>query len=131
MTSLTEADRAQLREMIERDWIEAALARDYDALLDFFSEDLVYMAPDQPMLRGKDELRGFLEAFPQISRFTQSLLSATGDHELAALQATADSTMEVDGQEVSSTGKFLATVTKDGGRWLFTAVCYNLDEPLG
>ena len=55
MAALTDADRDRLREICEVDWVSATLARDWDANLALVSEDLVYMPPDHPVLRGKQE----------------------------------------------------------------------------
>ena len=131
MAALTDADRARLRDMIEKNWVEAALARDWNTSMALCTEDFVYMPQDHPVLHGREEAKAFLDAFPSIVSFTQSLDAASGNTDLASLRGSFDVTIQDEGQEVSGHGKFLATATSQGGEWLMSVVCFNWDAPLG
>jgi ketosteroid isomerase-like protein len=131
MAALTDADRARLREMIEKDWVDAALAQNWDASMALCTEDFAYMPQDHPLLSGREEAKAFLDAFPTMVSFKQSLDAATGDTGLAALRGSFDLTFQHEGQEVSGHGKFLATATNQGGEWLVSAACFNWDAPPG
>jgi uncharacterized protein (TIGR02246 family) len=52
-------DTAQIRELIA-DWLRATAAGDLDTLLGLMAEDVVYLLPGQPPMRGRD---GFAAAF--------------------------------------------------------------------
>ncbi len=129
MADLTDGDRTRLSEMIERDWVEAGLARDFDASMALCTHDFVYMPQDHPVLNGRDEAKAFLNGFPEIVRFTQSVDTIAGDRSLAAVRGSFALTIATGGQELSGTGKFLCTATKGSGQWLVTAACFNWDGP--
>jgi ketosteroid isomerase-like protein len=129
MTALPEADRNHLRDMIERDWVEATLAGDWDRSVSLCSEDLVYMPPDSPVLNGRAETKGFFEDFPPITQFSQTLEWVDGGVDRAVVRGTFALSMSVEGEEVAGNGKFLCTATKQSGAWLFDAVCFNWDAP--
>lgn len=129
MPALTEADRARLQQFIEADWGDAALAQDWDASMAMCTDDFVYLPQDHPALHGKDEAREFLEAFPRVVRFSQSLEKVEGTTELASLRGSFSMTVEQEGKEIGGEGKFLATVRKEGEEWLMSAGCFNWDGP--
>ena len=130
MADLTGADRSRLTEMLEEDWVKAGLARDWDASMSLCSDDFVYMPQDHPVLHGKDEAKVFLNGFPNILRFSQTVQAVSGDTALAAIRGSFEGTFQAEGQELSGTGKFLCTTTKRTGQWLITAACFNWDAPL-
>ncbi|HUE89792.1 MAG TPA: nuclear transport factor 2 family protein [Vicinamibacterales bacterium] len=129
MSSLTKQDRDQIRTMVEKTWVNACLRSDWNAAIAQCTEDVSYMPADTPMVRGRNELKGFLNDFPQLLEFSQTLLDASGDSSLAAVQATFAGSFTVDGQKLAGSGKVLATATKEDGHWLFSAVCFNWDAP--
>ena len=106
------------------------MQRNWDKALKIMSDDFVYMTPDLPAFRGKDEVRGFLEGFPPISHMTQSVKALAGSTELAVAQSTWDLALDVEGTQMSGTGKSLTTVTQMNGEWVCTSSCYNFDAPL-
>jgi len=130
MSSLTRSDLDQLRALVEKHWVEAAVARDWDALLALCTDDFVYMPQDHPALHGKEQTTTFLDGFPVISGFTQALESASGGVGLAALRGSFEITMQVDGARVSGKGKYLCTASSEGGVWRLSCACFNWDAPL-
>lgn len=130
MSSLTRSDQDQLRALVEKHWVEAALARDWDALLALCTDDFVYMPQDHPALRGREQMTTFLDGFPVMVDFTQSLETATGGVGLAALRGSFEIAMEVDGARVSGKGKYLSTASSEGGTWRLSCACFNWDAPL-
>jgi ketosteroid isomerase-like protein len=129
MAELTAADRARLREICEKDWVEAALSGNWDATMALCTDDFEYLPQDHPLLTGKEATKGFLQSFPPILRFSQTLDAATGSTDLTALRGSFDLTIQGEGQELSGHGKFLCTVAKRGNQWLLTAACFNWDAP--
>jgi hypothetical protein len=129
MADLTGADRSRLTEMVEHDWVEAALARDWNALMALCSEDFVYMPQDHPMLNGKGETKAFLSSFPTIRRLSQAVQAIYGDDRLTVLQFSFAGTIEVEGTDLSGKGKGLCAAARISGKWLFTSACFNWDGP--
>ena len=72
MSSLTRSDQDQLRALIEKHWVEAAVARDWDALLALCTEDFVYMPQDHPALRGQEQTERLPRRFPGHARASLS-----------------------------------------------------------
>lgn len=107
MGELSGADREGLRQMIENDWVEASLARDWDASLALCSQDFVYMPQDHRILHGRSEAKVFLEEFPSIVALTQAIDHIAGDTDLAVFRGRFDLTVDDEGQRVSGRGKFL------------------------
>ncbi len=129
MSTLTQEDRDQIQTIVEETWVKASLSSDWDTVTALCTEDIDYMPADMPWLHGRNELKGFLEDFPQLVEFSQTLVNATGDSSLCALHGTMAISFVVDGQKLTGVGKVLATATKQDGKWLFSAVCFNWDAP--
>jgi ketosteroid isomerase-like protein len=128
---LTTDDREAIRRFTEEEWTTALLARDWDRSLALCTQDIVYMAADQPVLRGHRALRDWLNQFPPIVRFTQPLEEVAGQGNLAIARARFDVAIDASGQHIENTGKALCWFEKDtSGRWLAKAVCWNWDRPL-
>jgi ketosteroid isomerase-like protein len=130
MSALTSSDEQTIRHLLEEVWPDCCLRGDWEGALKILSDDFVYMTPDHPALRGKAEMREFLEDFPSISHMTQSMETLTGSSDLAVVQCTWDLAMEVDGTQASVVGKSLITASKVNDEWVFKASCYNFDAPL-
>ncbi|MBT8397627.1 MAG: nuclear transport factor 2 family protein [Gemmatimonadetes bacterium] len=129
MSELTGSDKETIRHLLEDVWVEGCVRQEWDRCLGIMSEDYVYMIPDQPALRGKAEAQAFFEGFPTISRMSQSIETVGGTRELAVARGTYALSMDVDGTEVSGTGKFLSTATLKNDKWVFTSACFNWDAP--
>jgi ketosteroid isomerase-like protein len=130
MPTLTAEDTERLRQMYEKEWVAGAVQRDWDALLGLCADDFVYLPHEHPLLHGKAAVRVFLDGFPRITSFEQTLDAVSGTPELAVTRGHFTLTMEVEGQAISGTGKFLGSASKRGGQWLTTAACFNWDAPL-
>jgi ketosteroid isomerase-like protein len=129
MSELTGSDKETIRHLLEDVWVGGCVRQEWQRCLEIMSDDYVYMIPDQPTLRGKAEAQAFFEGFPQISQMTQSLEVVEGTQELAVARGTYALSMDVEGTEVSGTGKFLSTATLKDDKWVFTSACFNWDAP--
>ena len=130
MAALTDQDRGEIRELVEQKWVAAGLSRDWGATMALCTEEFVYMPPDHPVLHGKEEAKAWLDGFPDIKTFSQEVVDVVGDTELAVGRFSVEFSVEVDGQEVAGVAKGIASMSKQSGEWLFTAVCFNWDAPL-
>lgn len=127
MSELTQSDKDTLRNQVEREWVEGALARDW--ALSILADDVVYQAPDTPEMHGKAQVREFLEAFPTISTFSQKVEKLWGNADVAGCTISFRGVLEGDDGPASIEGKGLGTASKESGEWLWTAWCWNLDSP--
>jgi uncharacterized protein (TIGR02246 family) len=136
VTPLTEEDIEAIRDLGEREVVEALFAGDWDRFAAAFTDDAVRMPPNEPMHRGRDVIREWAETNwgpLTLTEFTQTLASIDGHGDLAFITGSFTATSEVPGisEPVSDVGKVLAILRKqEDGRWLLSAVMYNSDLPL-
>ena len=130
MAGLTDQDVAALRTLVQ-DWCAAGVAQDWDKTLSLCADDLVYMPPDHPTLRGHSEFRAWLEQFPPIEEMHQELEHAEGEGDLAVIRVTTAVKTEMEGRKVSFTGKVLCSLTRNSaGAWKVDNVCLSWDQPM-
>ncbi len=125
---LSPADRDALQAYVD-EFVSQCLDRDWDALVERLTDDVVFMPPDEPAVIGKAAVTDFLEAFPILTQFSARIDSADGRADHAALRGSAAMTMETEEGETRMVGKWLATDRKEGGRWRMATGCWNLDAP--
>ena len=113
------------------EWVSQCLDRDWDALVERLTDDVVFMPPDEPAVVGKAAAADFLEAYPIMTRFSVNIESADGRADLATIRGSFDMTVETEEGETRMVGKGLATYRKEGGRWRMATDCWNLDAPVG
>ncbi len=126
---LSSGDRDALEAYID-EWVSHCLDRDWDALVERLTDDVVFLPPDEPTVIGKTAVAHFLEAFPTMTRFRTSIDGADGRADHAELRDAFDMTVETDEGEARMVGKWLATYRKEGGRWRLATDCWNLDAPV-
>ncbi len=126
---LSREDRDAL-EAYREEAVSQSLDRDWDALVERLTDDVVYLPPDEPALIGKAAVADFLNAFPIITAFSSTIESADGSADHAATRSSFDLTMETEDGETRMVVKWLATHRKEGGRWRRATVCWNLDAPV-
>jgi ketosteroid isomerase-like protein len=128
--ALPHHDVAQLRGITD-EWVRAALARDFEALAALWTDDVVLLPPDAPMVLGKQASRAWFEAFPVLTGFIARVEHAEGRSELAWARGTFDfETQDMPGMRF--VGKWSATYRRRGdGRWLVSSDTWNLDAPVG
>ncbi len=73
-----------------REWLQAESNRNLDSALTFIAEDGVYLANDWPMLRGHEEIAGFLKA-----AFDMPMGKITGGTEQIEVSASGDMAYEI------------------------------------
>ncbi len=122
-------DMDALQEYID-EWVSQCLDRDWDALVERLTDDVVFLPPDEPMVIGKAAAADFLGTYPIITAFSSTIESADGSADRAATRSSFDSTVETEDGETRMVGKWLATYRKEGGRWRMATDCWNLDAPM-
>jgi uncharacterized protein (TIGR02246 family) len=134
--ALSDEDVAAIRDLGEREIVEALLAEDWDHFVATFTEDAVRMPPNEPLHQGRETIREWAEANwgpLTLTEFTQTMLSIDGRGDLAYVRGSYSATSEVPGfsEPVSDVGKVVAIMRRqDDGRWLIAVAIYNSDLPL-
>lgn len=119
------ATDAELIRDTQAPWKEAALARDWDAMLDMCTDDMVFMPPGEPSVSG-DDLRPWLESFPVIREFDTDFEDVVVSGELAVAMGSVRMSLEIDGERVPFDGKFTDVFRKGAdGTWRYRRVIWN------
>ena len=132
---LSEEDVAAIRDLNEREVVEALLAEDWDSFAAAFTEDAVRMPPNEPMQRGREVIRRWAEENwgpLTTTEFTMTVEDIDGRGDLAYALLTYSATVEVPGmvEAVKDIGKGVVILRKqDDGRWLVSVSIYNADSP--
>jgi len=126
---------ARAIEEVDRRWIAAFNARDVDAIVSLYSENVVVMPPGEPSLHGRDAVRQWLESFFEGHTAHQELVNdevvvagpwawMRGHFTLVIEQRDAPG-------EIRRQGKHLVIWRRgDDGGWLAARDIWNLDHPL-
>ncbi len=125
---LSREDRDALQALSDRS-VSLVLDRDWDALVERLTDDVVFMPPDEPAAIGKAAVADFLNAYPIITSFSSTIVSADGRADLAAVRSSFDLTVETEDGETRMVGKALFAYRKEAGRWRMATECWNLDAP--
>jgi ketosteroid isomerase-like protein len=109
-----------------------SIAKDVDACVGMCTDDIVYMPADQPVLRGREALQGWLGKIPPILNFGQEVEQVEGGANRAYVRATAAIIFDVSGNRIENTYKMMCSFRKnETGTWLMDNVCWNSDRPMG
>jgi uncharacterized protein (TIGR02246 family) len=133
---LPDEDITAIRELGEREIVEALLAEDWDRFAATFTEDAVRMPPNEPLHQGREAIREWAEVNwgpLTLTEFTQTMSGIEGRGDLAYVRGSYSATSEVPGlaEPVSDVGKVVAIMRKqDDGRWLVSVAIYNSDLQL-
>ena len=131
VSTLAAEDREILRDLIERRWVAAGLARDWGSMIAMVTEDVEYFPPDQPSFAGRAALQAFFETFPPMVRFTQSFGAVEGDANRAVARCRFACTLDASGKTIENTGKFICSFEKQAsGEWLVKYCSFNFDRPM-
>ena len=110
-------------------WSKAALARDLDQTVSFYTDDAIVLPPNQPAVRGKDQIRNlwkaFLDSLTSISWNTTRVETSNSD-DMAAVTGTYELTMK-DGTK--DHGKYCEVWQKKGSAWKVGIDMFSSDLP--
>ena len=118
---------AQIRDTIVP-WTRACLNRDWDALLDMCTDDIVFSGPGESRVTG-DAVQSWLENFPVQTAMVWDFdrIEVRGD--LAIGNGSGNMTIEADGQEISMSFDFTDVLRRDQhGNWLYSSVIFNSND---
>ena len=129
--TFTDADKAAIAEdveafatrMLEGQWSDVAAS---------YSEDIVFMPPNQDNLNGRAAVEAWLETFPSISAMEFVDYEIAGSGDMAYVTGHFTMTFSLDGEtNISDSGTFLEVYERqEDGSWLVTRGMFNSSLPL-
>lgn len=127
-----ESDAAEIRR-IDSAWSRALQAKDLDAVMSNYADDAAFLAPGQPLLRGRRAIREWFErttATPgYAATFAPTEIAVAASRDMAYEIGTYRvSFLGEDGVPVHRVGKHLVTWAKLDGRWRVTAESISGDR---
>ncbi len=128
---LTEKDKSDI-EAITKIFEESMLARDFDALAKLYTEDAWLMAPNTPLVKGREKIKESNKAGPPFTKFVLNNIEIDGTPDLVYVIGTYELEFELDDVgTISDKGKYFEIRKKqDDGKWLIHRDIYNSDNPI-
>ena len=112
--------------------MKAALAKDFTTWAALFLDDAAVYPPNEPAVKGRAAIRGWLEKFPPITEFNLNNVKVEGREDLAYVLGTYTMTIAPPGAPgpVKDSGKFVTVLHRQAdGRWLAAVDMFNSDLP--
>jgi len=129
---LSADDRAAIRETAAA-YHEAAMAKDWDTVSEFYTEDAVVMPPNLPAVQGRAAIREWYASFPPVTELALPIAEIDGRGDLAFARGAYTLTMMIEGapETITDRGKNLAIWRKQtDGAWRIAIDTFNSDLPL-
>jgi ketosteroid isomerase-like protein len=105
--SLTAKDKAAI-EADAQNWMEAANAADWESLAEKYSENAIFMPPNQPAVEGRANILAWFESFPPINTINLKPVEVDGVGNLAYVRGTYTVTFTPeDAEPVTDSGKYM------------------------
>ena len=111
-------------------WTRACIARDWDTLLSFCTDDVVFSPPNGQLVQ-HETVRPFLDGFPTITTMAWDIdhLESAGD--LAWFRGPVKMTLDVSGQTVAFDGKYTDVARRRAdGTWQVAVVMWSSNDPV-
>ena len=124
-------DQAAIREK-NAEFVKAFNAKDMNQILAAYTENSVFMPPNQPILRGKDALKSFYEDMLKAGGTNLKLDAGeiSGHGPLAYQSGTYELDMKpAGGAETHDRGKYLFILRKMANNWRYEYTVWNSDLP--
>ena len=133
VSSLRDDDLAEIESTVSA-ISEAALAGDWDALVEQFAEDAVLMPPNSPVIRGRTAFKAMIESFsPNFSAHSIELREIDGYGDIAYAWGNYTETFSVSGvpESMEEVAKLMFIFRKQpDGSWIVAVEMWNTDLPL-
>ncbi len=131
----SEADLQSIRDFVAQ--LDAAInAGDLDALMALYSDSVIQMPPNEPLIQGKDALRArtgdWFAIYNAESWSTVEYARVMGDRAFVRLSYVESATPKVEGEGAafSVKGKWVVMLaSKPDGSWQITNEIWNEDAP--
>lgn len=124
---LTDHDINSIRKELEHH-NEAMKRRNFDQVMSMYTDDVLFMPPDEPPIEGKQAARRWLEGWPTILDFDSKMVEAEGSEELACAHGVFSMKVEEEGTPVLKRGKWLASFRRQpDNTWRCAWDAWNLN----
>lgn len=129
---VTQAElEAQARETVFA-WEDAYQAGDLDRLMEVYTDDVVSMPPNRPVIEGKEALeedfRQFYAEFTVERQFTLVDLELAGDTAFRRGEWTQTFTPKAGGEPITEVGKCLLVLKRFDDEWKIETEIWNTDS---
>ena len=126
-----EAETAAIREM-GRQWRDALVANDFDAILGFYAETAMEMPSNTPIALGHQAIRAWYESWltaEVVNIWTTEVIEVAASGDLAYERGTYDFSMDSPDGLIEDVGKYVLIWKKIGGQWKAIIDISNSDLP--
>jgi ketosteroid isomerase-like protein len=128
---LSEADHTAMHQLTD-DFGTKAVAKDFNALSMFYTEDAVVMPPNEAAVTGRAAIKTWFEALPPLTAFKLTEVSSDGVGDLGYVHGTYEMTFTLpDSTVVTDHGKYVEVRRRQAdGSWLISHDIFNTDMPM-
>lgn len=126
------AEAAKIR-ALDAAWVEAVAAGDVAKMVSFYSEDAVFMPPNEEALSGEAIRKSWADmaGLPKVHlTFAPSRVEVDGDGEMAIDVGTYQFSFDTPSGPVQDHGKYAQVWKKKNGLWKCAVDIYNSSVPL-
>src|SRR5262245_31162776 len=130
IAALSTADHATIRTSSDR-LAQLIVAGDFDSVVGLYTENVVFMPPHEPAVRGRTAYRRWADRFPRVSRMSFTIDEIDGRADLAYVRGSYSMTLHPEGAPgpVEDTGKFLEIRKRQAdGSWPIASDIFNSDK---
>ncbi|UCC71601.1 MAG: DUF4440 domain-containing protein [Gemmatimonadota bacterium] len=129
---LSEEDVAAI-EAFQEAFAQAIRAGDWAGAAAFYTEDAVFMPPNEPAIQGRAAIEAWSGASPPITQFSLPIAEIDGRGDLAFVRGTLLITISPEGapEPMQDTGKYVVILRRQpDDTWLVAVDIFNSDLPL-
>jgi ketosteroid isomerase-like protein len=113
------------------EWLRCVLARDYERVAKWHTEDAVLMPPNHPAVHGRDAIRQWSRQYPRAMEFEFSIELIEGRADIAYVRGTYRMKFQPEGapDPIEDAGKYVEIRKRQpDGSWLLAVVIFNADR---
>jgi uncharacterized protein (TIGR02246 family) len=128
----SEEDVTAIRASTES-FAEAIRAGDWAGVAALYTEDAVFMPPNEPAVQGRAAIEAWMGAFPPLTEFSPAVVDIDGRGDLAYVRGTISMTIVPEGtpEPIRETAKYVEIRRRQpDGTWLIAVDIFNSDLPL-
>lgn len=124
--ALTDGDREAIRAGIAK-FDQGAMAGDWSAAASVYTDDVILLPPNMAEVRGLEAAKKFLQGFPKLTLFKETVDEIQGDANLAYPLGTFELSFTPPGAKapVKDKGKVLGVWRKQADGWRASRVIWN------
>lgn len=129
--TLSSVDVATIRAVSDQ-FTKLLIARDFEALVNLYTNDAVLMPPHHPAAHGRTAIGQWISGFPRVTAMTLGIEDIDGRADVAYVRGTYTMTLHPEGAPaaVQDQGKYLEIRRRQAdGSWPVAIDTFNSDRP--